>query len=493
MRVLINHDFSYEVEHLIKNFIKDKIEYISEHTSEIYFKNIITKNNNRAIIETEIINSGKYKKHFEEVILSEDKHESKRQLKRANARMIYDLLVEYTGKENEWGTLVGVRPVKLVHKYLDIHELTPYDTNDIYLYIRKELKKEHRISDKKIDLLLNIARRERKFIFLDNDLDKLSIYICIPFCTTRCLYCSFPSNDLKKKGKYLDVYMECLLREIDEAFINIKKNKRVVDCIYIGGGTPSILSAEQFEVLLSKLNNYVNLELLLEFTVEAGRPDTITKEKLKILKKYFVDRICINPQTMNQRSLDLIGRSHSVSDIIDTYNLAKSFNFKSINMDLILGLPDEDLSDVRRTLEEIIKLNPENITIHTLAIKTSSRLKEHLKEYNMTLEELVKQMLSLSEKFMKDNGYFPYYMYRQKNMVGNFENVGYAKEGFESLYNMRIIEEKHDILALGAGAVSKKCFASEDRFERIANVKGIEDYIERIDDVIAKEKTFFET
>ncbi len=485
MKVLINHDFKYEVENLMKIFYKvEEFEFISEVTSDIYLDNQVVYNKENVTITAKLINSKKELLKSEKVIVNKDVHENKRIIKRANARVIYDLLAEYTNKSSEWGVLIGIRPVKIVHKHLD--EGKSYEDIDKLLY------NDHRISREKRNLLLDIAKRERQYIFEQNDLDKLSLYICIPFCPTRCLYCSFPSNDLRQKGKLVDRYLELLLKELDEAAKNIKKYKRDVDCIYIGGGTPSILSEEQFELLLSKLNNSFDLENLLEFTIEAGRPDTITKEKLEIFKNYHVDRICINPQSMSQKTLELIGRSHKVEDVVETYKLAKSFNFKSINMDIILGLPDEDVEDVVNTLDIITSLDPENITIHTLAVKTSSRLKEHLDKYNMSQEELVRNMLEESEQYMEKFNYKPYYMYRQKNMVGNFENVGYAKEGYESLYNMRIIEEKHDILALGAGAVSKKCFSEEDRFERIANLKGIEDYINRFDDAIKKGRAFFE-
>lgn len=485
MKVLINHDFSYDVEHLVKIFYKHElVEFIEASVDEMYIKNSIEISENAAEVKAEMINSPAEQNSFVESFnLSTDVHDRKRQIKRANSRVIYDLLSNFTKTENDWGTLVGIRPVKIVHKL--------FDEGKSEEEIESLLYENHRISTKKRKLLLDIAKRERQYIFEKDDRNRLSLYICIPFCPTRCLYCSFPSNDLRKKGKLVDIYFECLLKELDAAIVNIKNNSRIVDCIYIGGGTPSILTAQQFEMLLNKISVSFNLENLEEFTVEAGRPDTITSEKLEVLKKYNVDRICINPQSMNQNTLELIGRSHFVNDIIETYNMAKTFNFKSINMDLILGLPDETIEDVRNTLDIITSLEPENITIHTLAVKTSSRLKENLDRYNMTQEDLVRKMLDLSEEYMIKNDYYPYYMYRQKNMVGNFENVGYAKEGLESLYNMRIIEEKHDILAIGAGAVSKRCFIEEDRFERIANVKGIEDYIDRIDDVIEKGKKFF--
>lgn len=477
MKIYINHTFEYEVSNLMKTFY-ESVEYI-QSIEEGCIVNIVTMSDETAIVEARF-----GERHYKETLtLSADPHEQKRQIKRANARVIYDLLFAVTGKQNKWGTLVGVRPVKIVHALLD--------AGFSYEDIDKKLYDDHRIFEEKRHLLLDIAKRERGYLQDQNNTDLISLYICIPFCPTRCLYCSFPSNDLNKKGHLVDEYLTCLHKEIDAAYQSILKHNKTVDCIYIGGGTPSILTSQQFEVLLSKLDQQYNLSSLKEFTIEAGRPDTITADKLDVFKKYHVSRLCINPQSMNNKTLNLIGRSHSTDDIKESFELVKSYDFNSVNMDLILGLPDEDLDDVKRTLEAIVALDPENVTIHTLAVKTSSRLKEKLKEYNMSQSELVEEMLYLSEQYMSKHDYYPYYMYRQKNMVGNFENVGYAKEGNESLYNMRIIEEKHNILALGAGAVSKKCYPEEDRFERIANVKGIEDYITRIDDVIKKSQTFF--
>ncbi|MBI9014522.1 MAG: coproporphyrinogen dehydrogenase HemZ [Clostridiales bacterium] len=478
MKVKINHDNQYGVAHLIKTFFKE-VTFVLEGDSETII-NSIEKNSEKVVVSA----SYHGKTYQETVQLTSDEQINKRLIKRSNARVLYDLSHEITGVENHYGTLVGVRPVKLVHEMFNKN----YSDEEIDAV----LYNEHRISKHKRALLLEIAKREKPFLLDADDTSKLSLYICIPFCPTRCLYCSFPSNDMRQKGKLVEMYFECLLREIDEAYKKIVTNHLEVDCIYIGGGTPSVLTEGQFEILLKKLDQYFDCATLKEFTVEAGRPDTITRDKLNVLKKYDVSRICVNPQSMNNKTLQLIGRDHETKDIIESYNLAKTVGFNSINMDLILGLPDETLEDVEKTLETIIALDPENITIHTLAVKVSSRLKETLDKYQMTQAELVEEMLKSTESVLRSNGYVPYYMYRQKNMVGNFENIGYCKEGYESLYNIRIIEEKHSILALGAGAVSKKCYPKKDLFHRIANVKGIEDYISRIDEVIEKEASFFE-
>lgn len=469
MKVKINHNFLYEVEHLVKTFIPN-MKFV-DHDEALL--NIIEPLGDQVKV---MATCGSF--HHEEIVENQT-----RAIKRGNSRVIYDVLSKYFQHENPYGTLVGVRPVKLVHEML---ELGLSDE-----MILETLYKNHRISEEKRELLLEIGKREAPYLKDKMDQRYLSLYICIPFCPTRCLYCSFPSNDMKKKKHVVVPYLEALMKSIQAAYEDIQANKKIVDCIYIGGGTPSILSNDQFKSLLGQLDTYFNLKGLKEFTIEAGRPDTIDHEKLVTFKENHVSRICINPQSMNEKTLNLIGRDHHGVSIDTCYELAKKVGFNSINMDIILGLPDEDLDDVKKTIRKIVAMSPENITVHTLAVKTSSRLKEKLEAYNMTQGELVEGMLAYTEETLRNAGYVPYYMYRQKNMVGNFENVGYCKPGYESLYNIRIIEEQHNILALGAGAVSKRCFPNEDRFQRIANIKGVETYIERIDEVIKKTSTFF--
>ncbi len=426
--------------------------------SEIKLRIVIQAGSNTEFIELKTV-----KAHF------------KRKMKRA----LYELMAKYYEPMSKWGILVGIRPVKIVHELMD-QGLSASE-------IRIQLSEMYLISEEKIDLLLEIAQKERPYLF-PIESDKISIYICIPFCPTRCLYCSFPSNSLEKKAKLVPVYLEKLLEEIRFTFNLIHEKGQVIDCIYIGGGTPTSLDAVQMEVLLQTICEATDLSLVKEFTVEAGRPDTIDETKLKVLKEYGVDRICINPQTMNDKTLKLIGRDHKVSDIQEVMKMAKNMGFRSINMDLIMGLPEEDMASASVTIEETLKLDPENITIHTLAIKRASRLHESIENFELSHDDTVESMMNVSEVSLRANGYAPYYMYRQKNMIGHLENVGYAKIGYESLYNMRIMEERHTIIALGAGAVSKICFPNENRFERVANFKGVEDYITRFDEVLVKKQ-----
>lgn len=392
-------------------------------------------------------------------------------------KTVYELLSKHFKPFSKWGILVGIRPVKIVHELMD--EGMPMDT------IKSRLETLYHIDRTKVDLMTEVAIKERDYLY-PNDPDAISLYLCIPFCPTRCLYCSFPSNDMKQKGKLLPEYLEKLQIETIHAINHIKHLGKKIDCIYIGGGTPTSISAMQLESLLGTIKNHIDLSAVKEYTVEAGRPDTITREKLEIMKDYGVDRICVNPQTMDEQTLITIGRAHDARSITDVMQMAREVGFKTINMDLILGLPGETVVNSSNTIERLLEMAPENITIHTLAVKRASRLNEDLDLYELSHDAIVEEMLDQADQQLRKHGISPYYMYRQKKMIGHLENVGYAKLGHESLYNMRIMEEKHTIIACGAGAVSKICAPEENRFERVANFKGLEDYLNRFDEILEK-------
>ena len=279
-----------------------------------------------------------------------------------------------------------------------------------------------------------------------------------------------------------------MIEEIKGISEIIKENNKEIETLYIGGGTPTALEAKELDLVITSLFKELNLENIKEFTVEAGRPDTITKEKLQVLKKHNVSRISINPQSMNDITLEKIGRGHKVQDIIDCFNMARDLGFDNINMDIILGLVDEDVFMVENTLKQIQKLNPESLTVHTLAVKRSSTLKENIENYELTQYEEMIKMIDLSMEYAKKMGLNPYYMYRQKHMLGNLENIGYAKEGYECIYNMQIMEEKQSNYAIGAGAISKFVYVDEDRIERVENVKNVEQYIERTDEMLVRKR-----
>ena len=399
--------------------------------------------------------------------------------KRIIERSLFYYLNEKFDANVPWGILTGIRPVKIVQELLD----DGLEIEDI----RENMKKQYLIRDEKLDLIIDIALRERPFIYPVTD-KKISLYVSVPFCPTRCLYCSFPSHPLEKFGSYRYEYVETVLKEAEGVADIIEKQGKEIETLYIGGGTPTALEAEDLEYLIQGLFERLDLSNIKEFTVEAGRPDSITREKLEALKKNNVSRISINPQTMNQETLDFVGRKHSVEDIKDCFILARELGFDNINMDLILGLPGENLEMVENTMKEIVSLNPESVTVHTLALKRASDLNINMESYKEALigYQTVIDMISLSRKYMDEYGYNPYYMYRQKHMLGNLENIGYAKEGYECLYNMQIMEEKQSNYAIGAGAVSKFVYLDENRIERVDDVKNLQVYLERVDDMILK-------
>ena len=379
--------------------------------------------------------------------------------------------------ERPWGVLDGIRPVKLARKILKSAK-SPEEAVDSFM-------REYGATREKAELAVKIAGIENPIIDAMNP-KGVSIYIGIPFCPTRCLYCSFVSNSGAKSAKLIPEYIECLKKEIKYTSEIIKGNGNTIESVYIGGGTPTTLSAELLDELLDSVFNEFDLSRNKEFTVEAGRPDTITQDKLKVIKDYGIDRISINPQTMNQSVLDTIGRNHTPDDIKKAMYLARECGIGTINMDIIAGLPGETLDMFKYTVEEVESLLPENTTVHTMSIKRSSKLNETLTEYSLTDSYDVSKMVDFARNTIIANGKNPYYLYRQKNMLGNLENVGYANSGTESLYNIYIMEEVQTIISLGSGGVTKTVDRETDRIERIFNVKEPKDYIERIDEMLRR-------
>ncbi len=395
-------------------------------------------------------------------------------------RKLYWMLSEATGKKLPWGTLTGVRPTKLALERRLQGELPETIAN--------YFKTEYLCSEEKTALCLKVVENESRLLAGITKQDSYSIYIGIPFCPSICLYCSFSSYPVKQYEAYVEPYLEALFREIDFA-AGCLSDKKLIS-IYIGGGTPTTLSAEQMRRLLRKVKQSFDFTYLREWTVEAGRPDSITREKLVVLKEEGITRISINPQTMQQRTLDLIGRRHTAEQIKEAFCLARECGHDNINMDLIVGLTGEGKQDIEATLSEIDELKPDSITVHTLAVKRAARLNAEKERYQSLKSQEASAMLAVCEAYMAGHSYAPYYLYRQKNMSDNLENVGYAKEGKEGLYNVLIMEERHTILALGAGGSTKFMFADEDRLERVENVKNVKEYIARIDEMIARKQNF---
>ncbi len=405
---------------------------------------------------------------------------TRKEIKDRFKRLIYQALSDYSGRRLPWGTLTGIRPTKIPMAMLE----EGASDEEIKAY----MEGTYDCSEEKIALSTEIAKWERKLLSTLDYKDGYSLYVGIPFCPSTCLYCSFTSYPLGKWEKRVDDYLDALCKELDyiaEAF-----RRKVLNTVYIGGGTPTTLSAQQMDRLLTKIEENFDFTHVKEFTVEAGRPDSVTMEKLRVIKKHRVDRISVNPQTMKEETLKIIGRHHTVQQTKDAYLLAREAGFDNINMDLIVGLPGETKEDVAHTLNELKALAPDSITVHSLAIKRAARLNLFKDTYEEMGLENSAEIMDMTYAFCKEQGLLPYYLYRQKNMAGNFENVGYAKADKAGIYNILIMEEKQSIVAAGAGASTKMVYP-DGRIERVENVKDVGQYIERIDEMIQRKKAFW--
>mgnify|MGYP001624057011 CR=1 FL=1 len=391
--------------------------------------------------------------------------------------LLYRSFVELTGTTPAWGMLTGIHPVKLLRQYV---EERGEEAGTAYF-------QEHcHVSAPKADLALRVLRAQTPAVEALGEND-CSLYVSIPFCPTRCAYCSFVSQDVEHAKKLVDPYFSLLLVELEKTAQVIQGLGLSLISVYIGGGTPTTLSAGQLSALCGKIRQEFDLSRCGEFTVEAGRPDSITRDKLQVLLDHGITRISINPQTMNQATLDLIGRRHTVEQTVSAFCLAREMGFDNINMDLIVGLPGEGKEQVEHTMKEIGKLDPDSVTVHSLALKRAARLSLFKDEYQDISFQNSSEIMDMTASYCERAGLYPYYLYRQKNMAGNFENVGYAREGKAGIYNILIMEEVQSILALGAGGSTKVVYGP-DRIERIENVKDIKNYIERIDEMIERKK-----
>ena len=403
------------------------------------------------------------------------------------AYMMAELLKPITGIEPGWGILTGVRPVKLFHRRLD-RGMTPEET-------AAEFRERFLVSDRKIDLALRTCALEGP-ILKETNWNEYSLYISIPFCPSRCHYCSFVSQSISSK-RALDLipqYVVLLCEEIKRCGEIMKEAGLTLSTVYFGGGTPTTLTAEQLDMVCTAVDENFPMELCKEYTVEAGRPDTITREKLEVLKKHKVGRISINPQTMNDAVLKGVGRKHTAQDVIDAYVLAREVGFDCINMDLIAGLPGDTVESFEHTIEKIIALAPENVTVHTLSIKRSADYGEDTATARENALN-VGAMVEYAQRRLLEEGWDPYYLYKQRNTLGNLENVGYTKPGHESRYNIYIMDETHTIAACGGGGMTKLINRSSGVLSRVPNYKYPFEYVDHFDEILRrKEKVrkFFE-
>ncbi|MBR4168600.1 MAG: coproporphyrinogen dehydrogenase HemZ [Lachnospiraceae bacterium] len=401
-------------------------------------------------------------------------------LKNLLKRTLYGLLSAQSGRELPWGTLTGIRPVKIPMKMLS--DGRPDEE------IRAHMKQTYLVSDAKTDLALGIAKRERSILSTLHTSDGFSLYIGIPFCPTTCMYCSFTSYPIGKYAHLTDAYLNALDAELK--LVSEVYGDRILDTVYIGGGTPTTLEPEQMLLLHEMLDRYFDLDSVLEFTMEAGRPDSITAKKLATMYETGINRISVNPQTMHDETLSVIGRRHTTGQTVDAFHMAREAGFSNINMDIILGLPGEDICMVAETLEKIACLAPDALTVHSMAIKRAAAMHDYLSAHPEMQSINTPEMMDLCTEYADKMEMYPYYLYRQKNMAGNFENVGYARDGKYGLYNILIMEEVQSIAAVGAGTISKAVLA-DGRIERCDTVKDVTLYLSSIDQVIGKKRDFY--
>lgn len=390
-------------------------------------------------------------------------------------KSFYNAALRITEINVPWGVLTGIRPSKIAIKLMN----KGYDEKNII----KVFEEEYYTDKNKALLCIETAKHGRKAASF-SQINSASLYIAIPFCPSRCAYCSFVSHSVEQAAKLIPVYVDRLCEEIKAVGKVIKNCKLKLESIYIGGGTPSVLTAEQIKRLLNAIKEHIDINSIREFTFEAGRPDTITDEKLAVLRQFQKMRLSINPQTLSDDILVNIGREHTVKQFFDAFGKARDAGFDFINADLIAGLPEDSFDSFKRSLDGILALSPENITVHTLCVKRAAHLTMEGKADYSADSTVVSDMLDYAVKNLSKNGYHPYYMYRQKNTVGNLENIGFAKEGFDCLYNIFMMDEVHTVLGAGAGAVTKLVNPYDKSISRVYNYKYPYEYIERFDDIL---------
>ncbi|TPE70802.1 coproporphyrinogen III oxidase [Halalkalibacterium halodurans] len=402
-----------------------------------------------------------------------DRADEQKLMKRVLNYLFFDVMEQWSGLKQPWGVLTGVRPTKLMH------QMRRAGLNREQ--IRKELKDLYRVSEEKVGLLERIVERQLAVLPDLDELDRgVSVYIGIPFCPTKCAYCTFPAYAINGKNGSVEAFLAGLHYEIEATGKWLTDHQIPVTTVYFGGGTPTSITAEQMDALYETLyDSFPAMNQVRELTVEAGRPDTITPEKIEVLKKWNVDRISINPQSFENETLQAIGRHHSVEETIEKYKMARDLGMENINMDLIIGLPGEGPKEMARSLEETEKLMPESLTVHTLSFKRASTMTKNRDKYKVATRDEIAEMMAMTSSWTEDHEYAPYYLYRQKNILGNLENVGYALPEKESLYNIVIMEEVQTIIGLGCGATSKWVEPGTGNISRHANPKDPRTYNER--------------
>ena len=470
-------DNKYEIEKLVRIFLPfEKVEFCDEYTPDCNCEVIVTTGDTieffakLSIFETTVENKANYPKS--DLKLTE----------RRAAATLYECFCSITGYRSRWGILTGIRPAKLYSNVLSKNGEEFADN-----YFLNELK----VTKPKLDLLKQTQKGEEEIISKSTD-KSFSLYVGIPFCPSRCSYCSFVSHSVEKAQALIPTYVEMLIKEIEYTAKIVKRCELKLETVYIGGGTPTTLTAKQLTKVMTAITKNFDLSTISEYTVEAGRPDTVTRDKLISIKSGGATRISINPQTSNDKVLEAISRPHTFLDTKNAFETAREVGFSNINMDLIAGLPQDNYESFCHSVEDVMALCPESITIHTLCMKRSSTLTKKADFERLRFGEETSKMLDFAKSRLELNDYSPYYMYRQSKMVGNLENVGYSKAGYEGLYNVYIMDETHTILSCGASAVTKLRRNNPQKIERIFNFKYPYEYIDNFDEQLKRKAKILE-
>lgn len=477
---LINHNYRYELEKIIRLFLPfEKIVFFE--SVEINDSLVVaTLSNDGKIAEIELYFLGKEYKASAQI--DTDFSDLKKEIELKFATILYNCLFEATGYRSQWGLLTGIRPAKLYSRIC--REIGNLNADDYF-------KNVFLVDDNKLSLCKTTNVTEQNIISLSSP-NSFSLYISIPFCPSRCSYCSFVSHSVEAAHKLIPDYVRLLCEEIRQTAKIAKELNLKLETVYIGGGTPTAIEAGELRKIMQAVKENFDVSVLREYTVEAGRPDTVTKEKLEVIRDFGATRISINPQTMNDSVLEAIGRKHTAKQTEEAFSLARKVGFDNINMDLIAGLPTDTFESFKITMDKVLALNPESVTIHSLSLKRSSTMTKTGELPEIEVGRVASKMVDYGRKILEDNGIKPYYMYRQSKTVGNLENVGYAKNGYEGLYNVYIMDETHTILACGASAVTKLKEPCGSYIERIFNYKYPYEYIDMFDEMINRKTAILE-
>jgi len=482
---LSGHAFEYETKDIVSLFYSEPVVFVKASDKPLsqkrglFIMSIASETEGKIELFTKVQREDTFFEYKMSVEIPKSPIVHKRTVRRMVKRGILNVLRQLESKEIPWGILTGIRPTKILREL----EERGFSSDSIF----QQLEQEFGVSEEKANLMLKVTQNEKR-IMLNSDSNSISIYLGIPFCPDRCLYCSFTTNPIKRFNNLVEPFMAAVNREIESVGEIIRQKGWKIETLYVGGGTPTSLNYEHMKKLLQILDKEFGLQRIKEITVEAGRPDTLDQGKIRILKEFGVNRISINPQTMHEATLKLIGRNHSVESIHRAFEIARGADFNNINMDIIAGLPGENLDMFDLTMKEIRQLKPESITIHTLALKKGSKLFRQKESYFLPEDAVVEEMLEKCRTESNEMGMIPYYMYRQKNMIGLQENVGYCMPSKECIYNIKMIEEVQNIIALGPGGVSRIMDFETRKINKTYNDRSTEGYISRIDEMIKKKE-----